>query len=131
MSTPRVQAIVVDDNTFRQLVALEIPKAVRLQYPVSLVTIERTGPNVESLAAPVRRVVRAADLVGVVDSGAVVRVLLMNADLKGAQSVIDRLLGELGDAIAVRVGVAGFPATVETAEELIAQADAAAGLGSR
>jgi predicted signal transduction protein with EAL and GGDEF domain len=44
--------------------------------------------------------------------------------------VIERILAELEGAIPVRWGRANFPATARTAEELIARADAAAGLAA-
>ena len=84
----------------------------------------------ESLAGIVRRLVRAADLVGLVTAQPAVRILLMNAELKGAQMVIDRILAELAGSIFVRWGLACFPATVRTADDLLAQADAAAGLAA-
>ena len=130
MSQPRLNALVVDEKMFRHLVVLEMPKAMRLQYPISVLTIVRADGTGESLAGIVRRLVRAADLVGLVTAQPAGRILLMNAELKGAQMVIDRILAELAGSIFVRWGLACFPATVRTADDLLAQADAAAGLAA-
>jgi len=66
MSQPRLNALVVDEKMFRHLVVLEMPKAMRLQYPISVLTIVRADGTGESLAGIVRRLVRAADLVEIV-----------------------------------------------------------------
>src|SRR5438309_2217551 len=55
MSQPRLNALVVDEKMFRHLVVLEMPKAMRLQYPISVLTIVRADGTGESLAGIVRR----------------------------------------------------------------------------
>ena len=128
---------VVGEDVFKFLVVQEVRKALRLQYLFSVITVvvdrSSTEPgyapvDVESLVASVSRVVRAADVIGISPGQQALRVLLIGADLEASDIVVARIQSELPPEFRVRFGLACFPATATTHEELLRRADAEAGL---
>jgi hypothetical protein len=67
----------------------------------------------------------AADLV---PTGPALRVLLVGAYLEDADGVIERIREEVPREATLRFGVACFPGTATTVEELLGRADVGAGL---
>ena len=131
---------VVGDNVFKFLVVQEVRKALRLQYIFSVITVvaECSGEmpgyrpaSAEALVAPITRVVRSADVIGFSAGQQALRVLLIGADLEASDTVIARIQGELPPELRVRFGIACFPATATTPEEILSRADADAGLTVR
>ena len=141
MSKTSPGAYVVEDKMFKFVVAMEVRKALRIQYPLSVLTINpqpspisSTGSarltDVDPIVASVSRVIRGADLIGIVPTGPALRVLLVGAYLDDTDGVIERIREEAPRESTMRFGVACFPATASTAEELLGLADAGVGLVS-
>ena len=138
MSKSQPGAYVVEDGMFKFVVAMEIRKALRIQYPLSVLTINpqlsptSTGSarltDVDPIVASVSRAIRGADLIGLVATGPALRVLLVGAYLDDTDGVIERIREEAPRESTMRFGVACFPATASTAEELLGRADAGVGL---
>jgi hypothetical protein len=138
--------VVVDEAVFDLVARLEIQKALRLQYPVSLLTIraEAEGeiPKPSQLATKLSRVfsavVRGTDLVVAAPAalGILLHLLLVDAHHADLPVVIHRIRDEIkhhrfrvnGARLAVRlaVGAASFPTTASSLDDLRAQAAAAA-----
>jgi hypothetical protein len=136
-------ALLVDEQTFALVVELEIRKAVRLGYPVSVVAvlpdpagggeIPDPGSFADQVARAISRVIRGTDLLGLRAASSSVRVLLVGAALEHLHGVIQRITEEVtryrfrinGDrtAVTLSVGSAGFPATVGTSQDLLSQAE--------
>jgi hypothetical protein len=139
---PESHGTVVDEKTFALVTELEIQKAVRLQYYVSLLAIDLIVESAEatdalkSLAEQVATVIseqlRGTDLVGVGVASPMLQVLLVNAHLDSLALIIQRVTEEVsrhvfqvdGDARTVQLCVGGscFPTTAATREELVSQA---------
>lgn len=135
-------AAMVLEGVFDFVARLEVEKSLRLQYPVSFLTIRADAESAirapNRLAARLSRVVsalvRSTDLV-VVDrkaSGTVLHLLLIDAHFDHLSTVIGRIQEEVkrhrfrvnGDRVPVRlaVGAASFPTTASTLAELRTQA---------
>ena len=138
MSQSRSQPYVVEEHLFRLVVEFERRKALRVQYAFSVLTIVRQLPqgmtvspgaaDVSSIIGPVSRVIRAADVIGLVPTSPAVRVLLVGTYLDEVELVIRRIRAEVPPEVPLRFGVACFPATDTTAEALLGRADLEAGL---
>lgn len=138
MSKTHPDAWVVDDGMFKFVVEMEVRKAHRIQYPLSVLTIIRQPPptstgsatlaDVDPIVASISRAIRGADLIGLVPTGPALHVLLVGAYLDDTDGVIERIREEVPQESTMRFGVACFPATASTAEELLGRADAAVGL---
>lgn len=136
-------ATVVDEQIFAFVTEHEIRSALRLRYPVSLLTIlpdvegagEPGAPDAvaDQLARALSPIFRATDLIRRSGDAPVLRLLLVNAPLEALPGMIRRLTVEVdahrflvdGDRKAVRLSVGGacFPTTAGTAEELVSRAD--------
>lgn len=140
MSRTHPDAWVVDDRMFKFVVEMEVRKALRIQYPLSVLTIIRQPPPTSTgsarladgdpIVASVSRTIRGADLIGLVPTGPALRVLLVGAHLDDTDGVIERIREEVPQESTMRFGVACFPATARTAEELLGRADAGVGLAT-
>jgi len=138
MSKVQSNAYVVDERLFKFVLEMEVRKALRIQYPLLLLTIVRQMPpatrgsagfaDVGSIVEPLSRVIRAGDLIGLVPTGPALRVLLVGAYLEDADGVIERIREEFPREATLRFGVACFPGTATTVEELLGRADAGVGL---
>ena len=138
MSKVQSYAYVVDERLFKFVLTMEVRKALRIQYPLLLLTIVRQMPpatrgsagfaDVGSIVEPLSRVIRAGDLIGLVPTGPALRVLLVGAYLEEADGVIERIRAEVPLEATLRFGVACFPGTATTVEELLGRADAGVGL---
>ena len=132
---------VVDEDTFDLVTELEIRKAVRLQYYVSLLAIRPDGgtdelPNAEALAqqlAPIlSQQLRGTDLIGLSGDSPQLHVLLINAHLDSLSVVIQRLSEEVSRhvfqingkrrALNLAMGGSCFPTTAGTRQDLFSQA---------
>jgi hypothetical protein len=132
---------VVDEDTFAFVTELEIRKAVRLQYYVSLLAIDLVNDIeriddirslTEQVAAVISEQLRGTDLIGLSATAPTLYVLLVNAHLDSLSLVIQRITEEVsrhvflvdGDLRAVQLVVGGscFPTTACTREELLNQA---------
>jgi hypothetical protein len=135
-------AIVVDEKTFATVGELEVRKAMRLQYPVSIVAIKptpRSGEDVrgllETLAGLVSNLVRETDLVTVSSRSAALYVLLVDAQPNDLPVVIARISDEVHhhrvaapggtEDVTINLGGACFPSGAGTWRELVSQADRA------
>jgi len=128
MSEAQPHPYVVEEPMFRFVVELERRKALRIQYPFSVLTVLPGAANGSSIVEPVSRVIRAADVIGLVPTSHAVRVLLVGAHLDQVDLVIRRIRAEIPPEVPVRVGVACFPATDATPAALLGRADLEAGL---
>jgi len=141
MSKVHSHAYVVDEKVFKFVLEMEVRKALRIQYPLLLLTIVRQMPpatrgsagfaDVGSIVEPLSRVIRAGDLIGLVPASPALRVLLVGAYLEEADGVIERIRAEVPLEATLRFGVACFPGTATTVEELLGRADVGAGLVPR
>jgi hypothetical protein len=135
-------AIVVDEETFATVGELEVRKAMRLQYPVSIVAIKPTpGPDedvrglLETLVGLVSSLVRETDLITVSSRSAALYVLLVDALPNDLPVVIARISDEVHnhqvaapvgtERMAISFGCACFPSSAATWRELVSQADRA------
>ncbi len=141
-----LHALIVGEETFAAVTELEIRKAVRLQYPVSvlaLLLVQRGEGQVlnprhlaEQLVGVVRGVIRSTDLIRLSASSADLHVLFVDAHLEHLSVVCERITEEVsrhqfqldGEPVAVTLSVGGacFPATASTSPDLLAQAGARA-----
>src|SRR5688572_26681742 len=111
----RKQAALVDDDLFEFLTEMETRKALRLRYPVSVVALlvppqdaesaDRSG-LVERVTAAIRRVLRSTDAVAYHPTLRSFRILLVDASLKEAAAVIERIADELPEVGPFRSGAA-------------------------
>ena len=132
----------VDEETFATVGELEVRKAMRLQYPVSIVAIKptpRSGEHVrgflETLVGVVSSLVRETDLVTVSSKSAALYVLLVDALPNDLPVVIARISDEVHhhrvaapvgtERMAINFGGASFPSSAATWQELVSQADRA------
>jgi hypothetical protein len=138
-------AVAVEPALFDLVTELELQKAVRLQYGVSLLTLV-PQPEEGSLAEPgrvgaqlgemIKSLLRATDVIEKPATSAKVRVLLVAAVLEDLPAIISRLEAEVSHHrvltdrgarhMTLRIGAACFPTTATTAEDLRNWADARA-----
>jgi len=118
---------VVDDPLFRFLVDLEIQKARRLRYCVSLVCLavdaahaETPQPSLPSLVELVTRYTRGTDVVARW-APASLALLLVDAETTHLSSIIRRLMAHL-ETLAWSAGGACYPKTATRTDDMIRQA---------
>lgn len=137
---------IVDEWTFKVVTELEIRKASRLQYPVSLLALRPepdsktpAAPLMEQLAQVISQVIRSTDLVRLPAASSTLHVLLVGACSEHLPSVIRRIVEEVGRhrlridggrrPVALSVGASCFPTTAATVQDLSTQAERLAHFG--
>src|SRR2546427_522711 len=114
-------AFVVDYPFFKLLVDMEIQKAQRLRYPISLVAMEMetppTEPSSDSLVRIIAPWVRATDAVAPRNAVSVV-LLLIDAAVDSLATILGRLTTDLETAPWF-AGGASYPETASTADQLL------------
>jgi hypothetical protein len=130
-------AFVLDDETFTLIAELEVRKAVRLQYFVSLLAIlpdVEGGPKPEDfdrrLAEVVRTAVRGTDVIGLQGSSGL-HILLTNAPLDDLAAIIERITQAVSRhmfetdeprlLVTLSTGGACFPTTARGRDDLFGQ----------
>ncbi len=135
------RARIVDEQTFALVAELEMRKAMRLQYYVSLLArapaaAARPPALAAALAGEVARAIRpelrATDLIGLEPTSPCLYVLLVSAALPALPVVIDRLgvevarhrfsLGRGDERVRLAIGGACFPSTARDERDLFSQA---------
>jgi len=118
---------VVDSGGFRRLVDMEIQKAHRLRYCVSIACIaadrrspEGEEPVVALLAERVTPLIRSTDVVTCWDPPCLA-LMLIDADVGSLPSIVDRLTTRL-EMYLWSAGGASYPKTVTRADDLFHQA---------
>lgn len=126
----------VDESLFKFLVDLEVEKAERLQYCVSVVCLspqgEATDPTLAQRTAEVAsRTFRSTDIVSAL-SPELVCLLLIDAETRDLEQIFSRTASELGahaltaeptgERVAWSAGGSCYPLTAMTGTELIRQA---------
>ncbi len=142
---PDLHATVVDEDTFTLIADLEVRKAVRLQYYVSLLAIDvgLPEPLAPEAAAAARRMatqiaerisheIRGTDLIGLTRAWPHLYVLLVSAHLYNLPTVIERITravnaqpvepGLRPGAVQLRIGGGCFPTTARARQDLFSQA---------
>lgn len=137
-------AIIVEEETFAFVADLEVRKAPRVGYPVSLLAVvpEVEGPLgdpgalAEQLARAISPILRSTDLIRVSSASTTLHVLLVNASVETLRGVIQRITEEVGahlfqingerKAVTLSLGGSCFPTTAGTTEDLLSQASALA-----
>jgi hypothetical protein len=117
---------VVDDLVFRFLVDLEVQKAQRLRYCVSLVCLaadvapaETGEPSRSSLAEILTRYIRATDTV-TQWAPAFLALLLVDAETTHLPSILQRLTARL-EPILWSAGGSSYPKTATRADDMLRQ----------
>jgi hypothetical protein len=138
------RAPVVDDDTFALITELEIRKAVRLQYYVSLLGVKADLEDNDGVPAPrsvnqqlaemISLEVRSTDVICVTAAAPYLRILLVNAHLYNLPVVIQRIIRtvsrhvfEVNDRlreVALSMGGACFPSTARGRNDLFTQVSA-------
>jgi len=118
---------VVDDLTFRFLVDLEVQKAQRLRYCVSLICLaaefahpEPREASVPTSAEIVTRHIRGTDIV-TSWAEASLALLLIDAEPANLRSILDRLTARL-DTIVWSAGGSSYPKTATRTDDMLRQA---------
>jgi hypothetical protein len=126
-------ATVVDEAALDLAMALEVRKALRLQYYVSLLQI-RVHPVadlelVSELADVLRGHLRGTDIIGVTQEPCSLRVILVATPLQDLPAVIARMtravnrrlfrLGTHSSEVGLAIGGSSFPTPARTPEELV------------
>lgn len=115
-------ASIVDGQLFRFLVDIEIRKAQRLRYCVSLVCIAANlpgPPSAPAFAEIIAHHIRATDAVASWASASLA-LLLVDAEVTSLPSIVRRLTKDL--PIVWSAGGSGYPRTATGAEDLLRQA---------
>jgi len=117
----------VDDALFRLLLELEIHKAQRLRYTISIVclTMERSGAgngqaSTSSIAESIAIRLRGTDVVAMRAEGLVL-CLLVDADATHLPSILERLTTRLQMA-SWSAGGSSYPRTAVRADQMVRQA---------
>ena len=117
-------AQIVDDNVFRLLIDMEIRKAQRLRYLVSVVCIhvaaETGGADASAAVNMVASLIRSTDAVTALDQSTVA-LLLIDAEASNLPTILQRLEVPL-DALPWSAGGACYPQSAASAEDLLTQA---------
>jgi hypothetical protein len=120
----------VDETLFRFLVELEVAKAQRLRYCVSVVSLvvdsPEAGADLSRLAERFVDRVRSTDII-VPNPESSWTLLLVDAQPQALPSIVQRLAEQLG-TLPWSAGGASYPGTARDAEDLLCQA---AELGAR
>lgn len=115
-------AQLVDEELFRFLLQIEVQKAQRLRYVVSLMYVD-----VESHACALQMAnmltarLRAVDAVTVSRRSAVA-LLLVDADASDMLGIVRRLQSTWAQSVTWSAGTACYPETARSAEDLLTQA---------
>jgi hypothetical protein len=131
----------VDEETFALVAELEVRKALRLQYAVSLLSIQaitRAGGGSldvglpDQLARIVSRLIRSTDLMHPSSGSAYLLLLLVGALSTDLDSVTRRITDEVANhhllvrgeptAVRLRIGSSCFPTTASSSREMLNQA---------
>jgi hypothetical protein len=122
---PRPQPVgahIVDEDVFRLLVEMEIRKAERLRYLVSVICVDVDAE--ESLPGALRKiapVIRSTDAVSV-GGRSTVTLLLIDAEASSLPTILQRLKAAGLESVAWSAGGACYPETASSADELLTQA---------
>jgi hypothetical protein len=142
---PREQdpgSAIVDQSTFAFMTELEVRKAVRLQYYVSLlgIEIEREGEGeipdpagvARQVAEAIRSHLRGTDVIVVESGRPAITILLVNASIHSLPVVIARIteavsrrtfkVDDREEPVGLAIGGACFPTTATGAEQLLEEA---------
>jgi len=118
-------AHIVDNDVFRMLIDMEIGKAQRMRYLVSLICVDvEAEASVPDAGAAVRMVapcIRATDAVAARDRSTVA-LLLVDAETSSLPTIVQRLKDAGLEAVAWSAGGACYPQTASSAQELLEQA---------
>jgi|SRR6267378_2765769 len=121
-------AHIVDNDVFRLLVDMEIRKAQRLRYWVSLICVDAepdtSVPDVIPSGAAARMVapvIRSTDAV-VARDASTVALLLIDAEASSLPTILQRLKAAGLETVPWSAGGACYPQTATSAEELFDQA---------
>ena len=124
MPSPDAGARVVDEQLFRFLVDLEVRKAQRLRYCLSVVCFAVEGAPAETrepaLAEIVTRYIRSTDVVTPWAPGSLA-LLLVDAEASHLPAILRRLTTRL-ETIAWSAGGSCYPKTVTRADDMLGQA---------
>ena len=122
-----IGAPIIDDQLLRFLIDIEIRKAQRLRYCVSLVRIaadlpspETAPPSEPPFAEMVARNIRSTDVVARWASASLT-LLLVGADLPSLASIVRRLTAEL--RLVWSAGASCYPRTTTGMKDLLRQAE--------
>jgi hypothetical protein len=117
----------VDEPLFRFLVDLELQKAQRLRYSVSVVWFDVEAPttgdvpaSASIVAESVSRYLRGTDAVTIAADGCLA-MLLVDAETTHLPSILDRLTGRF-EAVAWSAGGSSYPRTAARPDDLLRQA---------
>lgn len=118
----------MEADAFRFLVELEVKKAVRLQYCVSLACVAPDLPGDEAdplLTAQIAKIaigqLRATDVVAVLDPSCV-GLLLVDAEPAALPGIVRRAMEPLGPGLKWSGGAGSYPRTAGSGRALFAQA---------
>ena len=120
----------VDRELFTFSLNHEVHKAVRLQYPLSLLCLTLDRPPAESTRALIPRLarlsarrVRATDLAASLDPSSVA-ILLIDAQAHNLPGILERLTEEIEPTLHLTVSAGGgcYPKTASSGDGLIEQA---------
>jgi Diguanylate cyclase, GGDEF domain len=138
------RAPIVDAETFALVVELELRRAIRLQYYVSLLVLQAdVEPSAElpdraalhrEVAEIIRNQIRSTDVVSVMSSSDLLEVLLVSTYLDSLPEIIDRIATAANPQatepdrsttrMTLSIGGACFPTTARERTELVRQAEA-------
>jgi hypothetical protein len=122
---PTVGASLVDAATFRLLLELEIRKAQRLRYCLSLVRLRGRIPGGDGAAASLAHIlaprIRATD-VALACGPDEVALLLVDADISSLPTILRRVIADF-EGMAWHAGVASFPKNGSGPDHLLDQAE--------
>ena len=124
---PRSGSTTVDEPLFHFLVELEVAKAQRLQYCVSVVSLAVDSPSADTDYSFIKRMserfirqLRATDVV-VPYPASSLTLLLVDAEAPALSSIIHRITEHLGP-IPWSAGGASYPRTASGAQDLLDRA---------
>lgn len=136
-------ATVVDESLFAFVTEHEVRTAMRLRYPVSVLSLlpevegagERAAPSQvgDQIARALSVILRKTDLIRRSPDTASLHVLVVGAPLDALPGIIQRISEEVdhhrflidgeGKTVTLGIGGACFPTTASTARELLSRAD--------
>jgi hypothetical protein len=138
----RAHGTIVDGATFEHVTELVTRQAVRLQHPVSVLTLEPSGRGADDpgtaerfareLAEALSPLIRSTDVIGVTGEVGRLRLLLVGSDVEGLATIVRRILVEIGfhafggAPVTLSIGGSCFPSTADGTRALLDEADALA-----
>src|SRR6516165_3274226 len=118
---------VVEESLFRMLLAVEIQKAQRLRYSISLVCLAAEGdfpgdgkPSLASIAERIARYLRGTDAVATWSEGWFA-LLLIDAETTNLPAILGRLTGRV-ETRTWSAGGSSYPRTAVRADDMLRQA---------